>query len=155
MAQADKWSLPESEREGTRTRLANSILALAGAKGTKLSEDQALEEARAIERKAHTVAQVESRTTTGRRPDAETTQEYARKAGQLVTEAVERLVAGGASETATSSVEGVLDLTGDREFVTAETATELFKPVLDAGGSLRRAHDTRRAHANPLAVPNR
>ena len=83
---------------------------------------------------AYTAAKVDSRTTTGRRPDFETVQIYARKAGMLVVNAVESIERGDGEEKAGNGKDvDTLDLCdGNREFVTAETARELFEPIINS-----------------------
>ncbi len=132
-----QWELPASARSSAREGLMHSVRSLCELKGVKVAEEAALETGRKIEEKAYTAAQVDSRTTTGRRPDAETVQIYARKAGRLVVDAVESIEKGGGASAAKEAGAGAgastefLDLCdGNREFVTAQTAREIFAPIL-------------------------
>ena len=67
----DEWELSEVARASVREGLANSVRSLAELKGVKVPEEVALEKAKKVEEKAFTAAKVDSRTTTGRRPDDE------------------------------------------------------------------------------------
>ena len=72
------WALDQATRDATVARLAKNLVSLAFARGTALDDAASLEKAKAAERRAYTTAQVESRTTTGVRPHAETLRAYAR-----------------------------------------------------------------------------
>ncbi|QDZ21800.1 RAN GTPase-activating protein [Chloropicon primus] len=133
----EEWEVKELGRKSVREGVAHSIRSLAELKGVKIEEEKALAKAKVVEEKAYTAAKVDSRTTTGRRPDEETTQIYARKAGNLVVQAVEAIERGeDAGGKGQAGAEDYLDLCdGNREFVTAETAKELFGPILSASKS--------------------
>lgn len=73
-----EWSLDQATRDATVSRLAANLVSMAFARGARLDAADAAAAASAAERKAHTTAQVESRTTTGVRPHAETLRAYAR-----------------------------------------------------------------------------
>jgi Ran GTPase-activating protein 1 len=75
---ADDWSLDQPTREATVSRLSANLVSMAFARSAALDIAEALEKARSAERRAYTTAQVESRTTTGVRPHAETLRAYAR-----------------------------------------------------------------------------
>ena len=77
-ATADDWSLEQPTREATVSRLAANLVSMAFACGAALDVAEAQDKARNAERRAYTTAQVESRTTTGVRPHAETLRAYAR-----------------------------------------------------------------------------
>ena len=77
-ATADDWSLDQPTREATVSRLAANLVSMAFACGVALDVAEAQDKARNAERRAYTTAQVESRTTTGVRPHAETLRAYAR-----------------------------------------------------------------------------
>lgn len=73
-----QWELTAEQRAITVHRITASITNLAFARGVVLSLDAARKAAATAEKKAHTVAQVESRTTTGARPGAESLAAYTR-----------------------------------------------------------------------------
>lgn len=76
---ADKqWELTPEQRAITVERITASITNLAFARGVVLSLEDARKAAATAEKRAHTVAQVESRTTTGARPEAESLAAYTR-----------------------------------------------------------------------------
>ena len=75
---ADDWSLDQPTREATVARLSANLVSMAFARGAALDVAAALEKSKTAERRAYTTAQVESRTTTGVRPYAETLRAYAR-----------------------------------------------------------------------------
>jgi Ran GTPase-activating protein (RanGAP) involved in mRNA processing and transport len=128
---SEEWELSESERASAREGITNAIRSLAELKGVKIPEELALGKGHKAEEKAFTAARVDSVTTTGRRPDVDTLQIYARKAGRLVMQAVEEIERGEAGEQATT-VKDVIDLCdGNREFVTGETAKEAFSAILN------------------------
>eukprot|EP00887_Chlorella_sp_A99_P001191 scaffold14.g1191.t1 len=108
-------------------------------RGAPVDDDTAREAAVAVEKKAYTVARVEARTTTGVRPHHETMKAYVRKLSALVLEVVED---GGQLEGVApkAGVKGEeLDLTGSREFLTAETAEEALVPMLAPGARISKA----------------
>lgn len=130
------WALSAEEREATVQRIAKNISSIAFFKGLDISDADAKVAAVAAERKAYTAAQVAARTTTGNRPHAETTSGYARKLGELVLAAVtEGGKAQGAAGTAAEGAGDVLDLTGSRDFLDAETARQVLAPLLAAGAA--------------------
>lgn len=73
-----QWELTAEQRAVTVERITASISNLAFAQGVALSLGDARKAAATAEKKAHTVAQVESRTTTGARPEAESLAAYIR-----------------------------------------------------------------------------
>lgn len=75
---ADDWSLDQATREATVSRLSANLVSMAFARGAALDVAAAQDKAKNAERRAYTTAQVESRTTTGVRPHAETLRAYAR-----------------------------------------------------------------------------
>jgi len=128
-----EWELSDVARASAREGLTGAIRSLAELKGVKIEEESALTKAKTLEEKAYTAAKVDSRTTTGRRPDAETTQIYARKAGNLVIQVVEAIQRGDDGSSKAAGAEDSLDLCdGNREFVTAETAKAIFASILGA-----------------------
>jgi Ran GTPase-activating protein 1 len=72
------WSLDQATREATVARLSANLVSMAFARGAVLDVADVLEKSKTAERRAYTTAQVESRTTTGVRPHAETLRAYAR-----------------------------------------------------------------------------
>ncbi len=75
---SQQWSLMPERRAITVERITASITNLAFARGVVLSLEDARKAAATAEKTAHTTAQVESRTTTGSRPEAESLQAYTR-----------------------------------------------------------------------------
>lgn len=75
---AEDWSLDQPTRDATVSRLSANLVSMAFARGAALDAADALDRAKSAERRAYTTAQVESRTTTGVRPHAETLRAYAR-----------------------------------------------------------------------------
>jgi hypothetical protein len=73
-----QWELTADQRAVTVERITASITNLAFARGVSLPLDYARQAASKAEKKAYTVAQVESRTTTGVRPEAESLAAYTR-----------------------------------------------------------------------------
>lgn len=136
----EEWSLSDSQRQETVSRMANNISALAFFRGTPIPDDAVQAAAAAVEKKAYTVARVEARTTTGVRPHHETLKAYIRKLSALALE----VVASGGAGLAGSAAEGApagqaadeLDLTGSREFLTRESAEELLAPMLAPGAKV-------------------
>ncbi|KAK9804382.1 hypothetical protein WJX72_010405 [[Myrmecia] bisecta] len=133
---AEDWSLTEEDRKETVDRIRNNIATLGFTHGKSISEDQAARAAVAIEKKAYTVARVEARTTTGIRPHAETFKAYTRKLAQLVLDVARQDGAGQAASAGSNSQAEGLDLTGEREFLTRETAEEVLAPVLASGAAI-------------------
>lgn len=79
MAQeTDAWSVAEEQRAATRQRVASNLINMAFAEGASISDTDATATARAIEKKAYTVALAEAQTTTGVRPHRETQGAYTR-----------------------------------------------------------------------------
>jgi large subunit ribosomal protein L31/Ran GTPase-activating protein 1 len=137
MTVAPEWSLSEEQRADTVSRIRANISSMAFFAGAPLPPDAVAAAATAAERKAYTVARVEARTTTGERPHHETLKAYVRKLSALVLEAA----AGGglaAAPAATAAGAGAIDLTGDREFLTRESAQELLAPMLAPGAAITR-----------------
>lgn len=77
---AQQWALTPEQRAITVERITASITNLAFARGVVLSLEDARKAAATAEKTAHTVAQVESRTTTGSRPESESLAAYTRSA---------------------------------------------------------------------------
>jgi hypothetical protein len=73
-----QWELSADQRAVTVERITASITNLAFARGVSLPLDYARQAASKAEKKAYTVAQVESRTTTGVRPESESLAAYTR-----------------------------------------------------------------------------
>ena len=72
------WSLDAACREETISRLTANIASLAFAKGVSIALEDARSAAVTAEKRAYTVAGVESRTTTGYRPRSESLRAYTR-----------------------------------------------------------------------------
>ena len=72
------WSLSTGVREETVRRVTSNYINMVFAEGGSAVEADAARTAASIERKAYTVAQAESATTTGARPAAEVLQAYTR-----------------------------------------------------------------------------
>ena len=75
---SDDWALDQPTRDATVARLSANLVSMAFARGAALDVAAAIEKSKSAERRAYTTAQVESRTTTGVRPHAETLRAYAR-----------------------------------------------------------------------------
>lgn len=131
-----EWSLSEAQREATVSRVRGSISGLAFFRGAKLPDEEVAAVAEAIEKKAYTVARVEARTTTGARPHHESLKAYLRKLSALLLEAVEGGAAGAAGRAAKDGGSESLDLTGSREFLTAESAEEELAAMLAPGAAI-------------------
>lgn len=130
------WSLTAELRSNTVERVAANISSLSYFKKTVISDEIARQAAAAIEKKAYTAAEVAARTTTGNRPIAETTASYARKLGELLLEVVQN---GGYTQgAAVSGKEEELDLTGTREFLTKDSATEVLQPMLVKNSKIKK-----------------
>ena len=72
------WSLSTGVREETVRRVTSNLINMIFAEGGSAIEAEAAKTATSIERKAYTVAQAESTTTTGSRPATEVLQAYTR-----------------------------------------------------------------------------
>ena len=72
------WSLSAGVREETVRRVTSNLINMIFAEGGSAIEADAAKTAASIERKAYTVAQAESTTTTGARPATEVLQAYTR-----------------------------------------------------------------------------
>ncbi|KAG2492745.1 hypothetical protein HYH03_008911 [Edaphochlamys debaryana] len=125
------WSLTAAQREDVVQRLVASICALAHARGQEITAEVAEAVASGVEKKAYTAAEVAARTTTGSRPLAETTSNYARKLGELAIQAVKDgcQLEGAPVVGASGKVEHI-DLHGSRDFLTAESTEALLAPML-------------------------
>ena len=73
-----EWALSDEQRAETVTRITQSIANLAFSQGRSIDDAEAQQAATQVERKAYTVAQVESRTTTGIRPHSDSLKAYTR-----------------------------------------------------------------------------
>ena len=73
-----EWSLSDEQRAETVARITQSIANLAFSQGTSIEDAEAQHSATIAEKKAYTVAQVESRTTTGIRPHSDSLKAYTR-----------------------------------------------------------------------------
>ncbi len=79
MASTDgAWALDAASREETISRLTANIASLAFAKGVSVALEDARSAAISAEKRAYNVAGVESRTTTGYRPQSESLRAYTR-----------------------------------------------------------------------------
>ena len=79
MASSDgPWALDAASREETISRLTANIASLAFAKGVSVALEDARSAAVTAEKRAYNVAGVESRTTTGYRPQSESLRAYTR-----------------------------------------------------------------------------
>ncbi len=72
------WALSDEQRAETITRITQSIANLAFSQGRSIDDAEAQETATQVEKRAYTVAQVESRTTTGIRPHSDSLKAYTR-----------------------------------------------------------------------------
>ncbi|KAK9827462.1 hypothetical protein WJX74_003728 [Apatococcus lobatus] len=122
-----EWSLSDAQRVETVKRIATSITNLSFSQGHSVAETVAADAAATVEKKAYTVAKFESKTTTGYRPHNETLKAYARKLSELVLNVVKEK--GQTQQGGISSDGKVLDLSGDREPLTKDTAEEALAPL--------------------------
>ena len=81
------WSLSAGVREETVRRVTSNLINMIFAEGGSAIEADAAKTAASIERKAYTVAQAESTTTTGARPATEVLQAYTRCSLQSAVQA--------------------------------------------------------------------
>ena len=72
------WALSDEQRAETVTRITQSIANLAFSQGRSIDDAESQEKATQVEKKAYTVAQVESRTTNGVRPHSDSLKAYTR-----------------------------------------------------------------------------
>lgn len=79
MAQV-QWELTRTQRDDMVHRLTANIASLAFAQGFSMALEDAQSAAESAEKKAYTVASVESRTTSGQRPHSESLKAYTRHA---------------------------------------------------------------------------
>lgn len=137
MADERVWELSDDQRKSTVARVAANMASIAFSKGQPMPDADAQRAAENAERKAYTVARVEANTTTGVRPHSETYEAYTRKLASLVLEALQNTnkQAEPASQNGTSSSQAV-DLTGEREFLTKETAEEALASMLASGSTI-------------------
>lgn len=108
--------------------------------------------AAAIEKKAYTAAEVAARTTTGSRPHSETTHAYARKMGDLIHDVVKQ---GGWSQPQQRSIDIAveeLDLTGSRDFLTTDSATEALQPLLADGARITKVKFSTKSFGRDAAL---
>ncbi|KAK2079896.1 hypothetical protein QBZ16_002291 [Prototheca wickerhamii] len=134
------WSLTAEQRAETVSRIRANMASMAFFRNTPMSEETLTEESRKLEAKAYAAAQVSGTVTTGHRPHEETLQGYISKLSQLVLETVARAGEGAAAPAAPSSAAPAashsLDLTGQREFLTAETARDALAPLLSGSAPI-------------------
>ncbi|KAL6781108.1 RANGAP1 [Auxenochlorella protothecoides x Auxenochlorella symbiontica] len=125
------WSLTAEQRADTVARIRANMASMAFFAKTPLNDAELSAEAAKLEAKAYAVAGVQGTVTNCHRPHAETLQAYISKLSQLV---LERLALGSDSSTdasqAAAQPTGHVDLTGTREFLTAEGAEEVLAPML-------------------------
>ncbi|CAD7700807.1 unnamed protein product [Ostreobium quekettii] len=123
------WRLTSEQRERIVSRVTSSIMDLSFFHGRPMEEGAAQKAAAAVEKKAHTAAEVQATTTTGARPKHEVMGAYAKKLGELLCEVVNK---GGVEEHAGPTiVDKKLDLSGKRDFVTKEAAQQMFHLLLE------------------------
>ncbi|KAA6416961.1 MAG: RAN GTPase-activating 2-like [Trebouxia sp. A1-2] len=132
-----EWSLSSDQRKSTVARVAANISSIAFSKGQHFPDADAERAAENAERKAYTVARVEAKTTTGVRPHSETYEAYTRKLASLVLEAIttghKQAERAGQNGIKSSTV---VDLTGEREFLTKETAEVALAAMLAPGSKV-------------------
>jgi Ran GTPase-activating protein (RanGAP) involved in mRNA processing and transport len=136
MAADCEWKLSQAQRADTIERITANLANMHFFSGKPHTDADLRALASTLEKRAFTVATVESRTTTGFRPHHETLKAYARKLSALVLEAANgELELDGATMGASGQPKdsGTLDLTGAREFLTAEIAEEKLAPMLAEG----------------------
>ncbi|KAL3151845.1 hypothetical protein ABBQ38_012810 [Trebouxia sp. C0009 RCD-2024] len=138
MTEQTEWSLSADQRKSTVSRVAANIATIAFSQGEQISDADAERAAENAERKAYTVARVEAQTTTGVRPHSETYEAYTRKLAALVLQAVTQASkqAQPATQNGTTTESHAVDLTGDREFLTSETAEQVLAAMLAPGSTV-------------------
>lgn len=160
------WSLTQEARDGMVARLTDTLLATsfhwhkARAPHTRChthikctthlcasspyhAQDigDPASRAKSVEARAYATAQVASTTTTGDRPHVEGVRIYTREAGKLVQALLQGAqeaglgARGGAAAAAADPLSLSLH-SNDREFLTAERATELLAPLLAHGSKV-------------------
>ena len=96
--------------------------------------------AKSVEARAYATAQVASTTTTGDRPHVEGVRIYTREAAKLVQALLQGATeAGVQGKGGVAAADDPLSLSlhsTDREFLTAERATELLAPLLAPGAKI-------------------
>lgn len=119
------------------SRVAANIATIAFSQGQQISDADAERAAENAEQKAYTVARVEAQTTTGVRPHSETYEAYTRKLAALVLQAVSQASKQAQSATQNGTTEShAVDLTGEREFLTSETAEQALAAMLTPGSTV-------------------
>jgi Ran GTPase-activating protein (RanGAP) involved in mRNA processing and transport len=140
-----EWQLSSEQRADTVERIKENLATMHFFSGKPRAEVAEVAEvhlgrlAGSLEKRAYTVATVESRTTTGFRPHHETLKAYARKLSALVLDAVNgdlEMEGVGGPEQASDGAS--LDLTGAREFLTADIAEEKLASMLVDGSTVSR-----------------
>lgn len=138
----NSWKLSPEQRADTVERITASLANMHFFSGQPHADADLRSLAKTIESRAHTTATVESKTTTGHRPKNETLKAYARKLSALVLDAVngELELDGAAAPSASGQPMDLdsLDLTGAREFLTAEIAEEKLAAMLAVGSTVSR-----------------
>ncbi|MEW5318498.1 MAG: hypothetical protein WDW38_009714 [Sanguina aurantia] len=119
--------------EDVVSRTATNIFIISHSKGKEISEDAAHAAALSIEKKSYTAAEVAAVTTTGNRPASEVTNTYARKLSELLLEVIR---SSGVTAEQGSSSQGLLDLTGSRDFLNHDGATEALQLMLAPGSAI-------------------
>ncbi|MEW5304729.1 MAG: hypothetical protein WDW36_007321 [Sanguina aurantia] len=127
------WTLTAIQREDVVSRTATNIFIISHSKGKEISEDAAHAAALSIEKKSYTAAEVAAVTTTGNRPASEVTNTYARKLSELLLEVIR---SSGVTAEQGSSSQGLLDLTGSRDFLNHDGATEALQLMLAPGSAI-------------------
>ena len=140
-----EWKLSPEQRADTVERITASLASMHFFAGRPSAVADLHSLASQLEKRSYTVATVECRTTTGFRPHQETLKAYARKLSALVLDAVNgdlemdvaAAAAGGAGAGQPMDLDS-LDLTGAREFLTAEIAEEKLASMLAEGSTVSR-----------------
>ena len=140
-AHEGEWQLSSEQRADTVERIKVNLASMHFFLGKAPADADLRALASNIEKRAFTVATVESRTTTGFRPHHETLKAYARKLSALVLQAVNgelEIDGAGPGSSGQPMDSDSLDLTGAREFLTAELAEEKLAPILADGSTVSR-----------------
>ncbi len=134
-----EWQLSREQRADTVERIKSNLASMHFFTGKPRADVDLRGLASSLEKRAFTVATVESRTTTGFRPHHETLKAYARKLSALVLDVVSgELEIDGVGGPEQSPDGDSLDLTGAREFLTADIAEEKLAPMLAEGSTVSR-----------------
>ena len=131
----ESWSLSAEQREAFVSRLSDTLLAASFHWQRPVGETSS--RARSVEARAYATAQVASTTTSGARPHVEGVRVYAREAAKLTAALLAEGAGGGGGGGGEAGLFSLVS--SDREFLTAERASELLAPLLAPGAAFSKA----------------